>query len=61
MTFFLHSQAEHFATVKGLVEISGSPTLVSTTELLHCTTPVCLVSVRQTPGGQGVLIREVST
>jgi len=32
------SQAEHCVTAKGHVEISGSPTLVSTTGLLHCTT-----------------------
>jgi hypothetical protein len=28
------SQADHFATAKGLLEINGSPALVSTTGLL---------------------------
>jgi hypothetical protein len=32
------SQAEHFVTAKGLLEISGSPALVSTTGQLHCST-----------------------
>jgi hypothetical protein len=31
------SQAEHFVTAKGLIEITGSPALVSTTRLLPCT------------------------
>ena len=32
------SQAEHFVTAKGLVEIGRSPALLYTTGLLHCTT-----------------------
>jgi len=31
------SQAGHFGTTKGLIEISGTPALVSTTGLLPCT------------------------
>jgi len=31
------SQAENFVTAMGCVEISGSPVLVSTNELLHFT------------------------
>ena len=32
------SQAEHFVTAKGLIEFSGSPAIVCTTGLFHCTT-----------------------
>jgi hypothetical protein len=32
------SQAEGFVTAKGLIGITGSPALVFTAELIHCTT-----------------------
>jgi hypothetical protein len=35
---FHTSRGEHFATAEGGVEICGSPALVSTSGLFHCTT-----------------------